>query len=239
MINLSKTNIVDLSHTFFPGIPHAEDMPDETTKKIYDFEKDGFQAHYYGFAGQWGTHIDVPVHFVQGGRTLEEIRPNELVLPLVVINCVKECSENPDYLLDTSKIDAFEKQYGKIPLGAFVAMRSDWSSRWPDPIKMSNKDSAGISHFPGWSVEAAKFLIEERAIGALGHEPTDTDGGKKVSADNFECEDFILQKDIYQIELLASLSEVPAIGAIVFVGFPKSKDGSGFPVRVLALNLVA
>jgi kynurenine formamidase len=235
MIDPKEFRVVDLSHTFFPGIPHAEDMPDETTKKIYDFEKDGFQAHYYGFAGQWGTHIDVPIHFVEGGRTLEQIGPEELVLQLSVIDCTEECAQNADYLMTIDKIQAHEIQYGTVPAGAFVAMKSGWSQRWPDPVRMSNKDEKGVAHFPGWSVEAAKFLIEERGVKALGHEPTDTDGGKKVSTDNFECEDYLLREDIYQVELLASLEEVPATGGLVFVGFPKSKGGSGFPARVLAL----
>jgi kynurenine formamidase len=234
-LNVTDYHIVDLSHTFFPGIPHAEDMPEESTKKIYDFEKDGFQAHYYGFAGQWGTHVDVPIHFVEGGRTLDQILPSELVLPLVVIDCVAESESDSDYLMSPEKVLEHESAYGRVPSGAFVAMKTGWSSRWPDPQRMSNKDSSGVAHFPGWSVEAAQLLLKERKVLAFGHEPTDTDGGMKVTADNFECEDYILRQNVYQVELMASMSEIPPVGSTIVVGFPKSLGGSGFPARLLAL----
>ena len=239
MIDFAKTianaKIVDLSHEFYPGIPHAVDMPDEETAIIYDFEQDGFQAHYYKFAGQWGTHIDAPVHFIKGGRALNEIEPKEFVLPLVVIDCIAEVAESVDYLLDVQKIKEHESKYGIIPEGSFVAMKTGWSKRWPNPETMSNKDSNGIAHFPGWSVEAATYLIELRNVSAFAHEPTDTDGGVKVSKDDFDCETYILSKDRYQIEMLAALDLVPPTGSLVFVGTPKPRGGSGFPARVLAV----
>ena len=79
------------------------------------------------------------------------------------------------------RVKKWEKDHGQIPVGAFVAMRTDWSKRWPDGIKMENKDANGVAHYPGWSLPALKYLYEERKITASGHETTDTEPGIATS----------------------------------------------------------
>jgi kynurenine formamidase len=100
---------------------------------------------------------------------------------------------------------------------------------------MENKGSDGVAHYPGWSKEALQFLYEERKITASGHETTDTDPGIATSKDDYALETYVLGTNHYQIELLANLDQVPEAGAIVIVSFPKPKDGSGFPARVIAI----
>ena len=125
--------------------------------------------------------------------------------------------------------------HGQIPAGAFVAMRTDWSKRWPDAAKMENKDVNGVAHYPGWSLPALKYLYEDRKITASGHETTDTDPGVAASKDDYSLETYILSTNHYQIELLTNLDQVPEAGALVVVSFPKPKGGSGFPARVFAI----
>ena len=132
-------------------------------------------------------------------------------------------------------VKAWEAKYGPVPEGAFVAMRTDWSQRWPSQEKMQNKDANGVAHYPGWSAEVLKFLYEERKITASGHETTDTDPGIATSQDDYSLEFYILNADHYQIELLANLDQVPEQGAIVVATWPKPKKGSGFPARVFAI----
>jgi kynurenine formamidase len=129
----------------------------------------------------------------------------------------------------------WEKKYGKIPAGAFVAMRTDWSKRWPDMAAMQNKDTDGIAHYPGWSMDVLKYLYEVCKITASGHEPTDTDPGIATSAGDYSLEAYILGTNHYQIELLTNLDKVPQYGALVIVAFPKPEAGSGFPARVFAI----
>jgi len=129
----------------------------------------------------------------------------------------------------------WENKHGQIPEGAFVAMRTDWSKRWPIMDAMQNKDTDGIAHYPGWSMEVLKYLYEDRKITASGHETTDTDPGIATSKDDYSLETFILKSNHYQIELLAHLDEVPESGALVVASFPKPKNGSGFPARVFAI----
>ncbi len=116
-----------------------------------------------------------------------------------------------------------------------VALRTDWSKRWPDEAAMQNKDAKGIAHYPGWSLPALKFLYEERKITASGHETTDTDPGIATTKDDYSLETYILSHDHYQIELLTNLDQLPETGAIVIATFPKAKSGSGFPARVFAI----
>lgn len=232
---INTKEFVDLTHAFEPGIPHWKGFPDEKVEVLYTHEKHGFTAHIYTHVGQWGTHIDPPVHFAKGKRTLDQIDVKEMIMPLVVIDIHKKVAKNPDYTVTMDDVKAWEAKYGKIPMGSFVALRTDWSKRWPDMAAMANKDNKGIDHYPGWSMEVLKYLYEERKITASGHETTDTDPGLSTSQDQYPLENYILTKDHYQIELLANLDKVSENGALVIVSFPKVKDGSGFPARVFAI----
>ena len=233
--------LVDLTHAFEPGIPRWAGFPDEKRETIYWYEKGrgsmgaGFFAEVYTHVGQWGTHVDPPAHFARGLRTVDQIELREMILPLVVIDVHEEAARNPDYKLTLERVKKWESEHGQIPAGAFVAMRTDWSKRWPDNAAMANKDKEGVAHYPGWSKEALQFLYEERKITASGHEPTDTDPGIATSKGDYSLESYILGTNHYQIELLANLDQVPESGAIVIVSFPKPKNGSGFPARVFAI----
>jgi kynurenine formamidase len=238
---LAGKKFVDLTHDFAPGIPRWPGFPDESRKTIYWYDKRpdtmgaGFFAEVYTHVGQWGTHVDPPAHFMKGLRTVDQIDPKEMLLPLVVIDVHDAVAQNPDYTLTVERLKKWEKDHGQIPTGAFVAMRTDWSKRWPDAARMENKDAKGVAHYPGWSLPALKFLYEERKITASGHETTDTDPGLATTKDDYSLETYILSTNHYQIELLANLDQVPESGAIVVVSFPKPKGGSGFPARVFAI----
>ena len=243
--NILKTRqFVDLTHSFAPGIPHWPGFPDEQRTLLYWYDNNppgpgtlgtGFYAQLYSHAGQWGTHVDPPAHFIRGLRTVDQIDVKEMIMPLVVIDVHTKVAKNPDYTITLDDVKAWEKKYGPIPRDAFVAMRTDWSKRWPDMAAMQNKDANGIAHYPGWSMEVLKYLYEKRKITASGHEPTDTDPGIATSQDDYSLEAYILSTNHYQIELLANLDQVPEAGALVVAAFPKPEAGSGFPARVFAI----
>jgi kynurenine formamidase len=238
---LGQKKFVDLTHEFAPGIPHWPGFPDEKRQTIYTYDKEpgmmgsGFFAQVFTHVGQWGTHVDAPIHFIKGKRAVDQIDVKEMILPLVCIDVHEECAKNPDYTMPLSRVKKWEADHGQMPAGAFVAMRTDWSKRWPDGDAMQNKDTAGVAHFPGWTMEALKYLFEEQKITASGHETTDTDAGIAASKDDASLETYILSTNHYQIELLANLDQVPETGAIAVVTFPKPKGGSGFPARVFAI----
>ncbi len=238
---LSSKRYVDLTHAFEPGIPRWPGFPDEMRKTIYWYEKRpdtvgaGFFSEVFTHVGQWGTHVDPPAHFIKGLRTVDQIDLKELILPLAVVDVHSESEKNPDYNLTAERLKKWEADHGQIPVGTFVAMRTDWSKRWPDSAKMENKDAKGVAHYPGWSLPALKFLYEERKITASGHETTDTDPGIATTKDDYSLETYILSTNHYQIELLTNLDQVPESGAVVVVSFPKPKGGSGFPARVFSI----
>lgn len=226
---------VDLTHTFGPESPHfsAFDAAEFTTLFTHD---DGFFAQKFSFAGQYGTHIDAPIHFVRNKRYLHEIDLKELVLPLVVIDKSKEAAENHDYSLSVDDILQFENEHGRIEEGTFVALRTDWSKRWPDAEAFNNKDADGNNHAPGWSLEALKFLFQERKIKAVGHETFDTDASVDYQKNGALLgEYYVLEQDTYQIELLTNLDKLPAKGAVIVNIVAKPENASGFPVRSFAI----
>lgn len=226
---------VDLTHTFGPDSPHFSAFDSAEFATLYDHD-DGFLAQSFKFAGQYGTHLDAPIHFVRNTRYLDEIGLKEFVLPLVVINKAQEASENHDFTLEVDHILQFEAEHGEIDAGTFVALRTDWSKRWPDKEAFDNKDADGHNHAPGWSLNALKFLFEERGVKSVGHETFDTDSSIDFQKNGeLLAEYYVLEQDTYQVELLANLDQVPAKGAVIFNIVPKAEKASGFPVRSFAI----
>ncbi|WP_353711416.1 cyclase family protein [Arthrobacter sp. K5] len=230
-------SFTDLTHAFHPGQPHFPAFPDEIREAVFDLEKgDGFTAHRYSIIGQWGTHVDPPSHFISGGRTLDQIPVQEMVLPLVVLDITERVIANADATPRMEDVQAWERRNGAIPPGAFVALRTGWSGRWPDAAAMANRDDHGVSHTPGWSQEVLSFLIEERSVTAVGHEQTDTDPGLATSRQDFTLETYVLAQNRWQIELMANLDGLPEAGAALIATWPKPLRGSGFPARVFAIH---
>lgn len=238
---LVSKKMVDLTHAFAPGIPHWPGFPDEKREVAYWYDKgkgsmgDGFFTETFTHVGQWGTHVDPPAHFIRGLRTVDQIELKEMILPLVVIDVHAEVAKDPDYTLTLERVKKWEADHGAIREGSFVALRTDWSKRWPDAKALENKDDKGVAHYPGWSQAALTYLYEERKITASGHETTDTDPGIAAAKDDYSLETYILGTNHYQIELLTNLDQVPEAGAIIVATFPKPKGGSGFPARVFAI----
>jgi kynurenine formamidase len=232
---LSSKQFVDLTHAFGPNTPHWKGFGAEKVTELYTIKKDGFLVQQFTHVGQWGTHIDTPAHFHEGLRTTDQIDPKEMLLPLVVLDVHDKVAKNPDYVIALSDVQDWEARHGRIPQHAFVAMRTDWSKRWPDDAAMQNRDAAGVAHYPGWSKEVLKLLYEDRKITASGHETTDTDPGLATTKDDYSLESYVLGLNHYQIEMLANLDRVPEAGALVMVTWPKPEGGTGFPARVIAI----
>jgi kynurenine formamidase len=232
---LASKRFVDLTHSFGPTTPHWKGFKEETVTTLYTIKKDGFNVQQFTHVGQWGTHIDPPAHFHEGLRTVDQIPPKEMVLPLVVIDVHAKVAANPDYTLTLEDVQAWEAKHGRIPQHAFVAMRTDWSKRWPNQDAMQNRDATGVAHYPGWSKPVLKLLYENRGITASGHETTDTDPGLATTKDDYSLESYILGLNHYQIEMLANLDQVPEAGALIMVMWPKQEGGTGFPARVIAI----
>lgn len=225
---------VDLTHTFGPDSPRFPAFAKPKFKTTFTHD-DGFFVKEYTFPGQFGTHIDPPIHFdAHSDKYVEDLELKDLVLPLIVIDNTKAVAKSPDASLSVEDIKNWEKAHGKIPAGTFVALRTDWSKRWPSQEKFENLDEQGQAHYPGWDLEALKFLYEQRGITANGHETFDTDTAVKQE-NGLVGEFYVLTHDHYQVELLDNLDLLPATGAEIFISVAKPENAPGFPVRAFAI----
>lgn len=138
-----------------------------------------------------GTHIDTPNHFHCGARSLEQINVKELLCPLAVLDIHEQVKTNPDYVVTLADLEAWEKNTAQSRGRPSVALRTDWSKRWPDKDQFKNVKADGVPHSPAGAWEVLKFLCEERHVTAVGHETTDTDPGflssKVISEENPTC----------------------------------------------------
>lgn len=223
---------VDLTHTFGPKTPvgpgfgQARFTPavDPRTLEAYTIAHDGFRATYYATVGQYGTHVDAPAHLVPDGKYLDEIALDEMILPLVVLDDTPFLAADPAHAFSPDDLAAWEKQHGRVPPGAFVALRTDLSRLWDDPARF------GRSPCPAWRADTLAVLFEGRGITAVGHESLATD-----PTATREGERYVLGHGHWQIEALANLDKVPATGAILVASWPKPERGLGFPARVYAV----
>lgn len=211
---------VDLSREVSADTTHWAGFPPIEQTELFNIEKDGFTVHLYHLVGQYGTHVDAPRHFIEGTRTLDTFRVDEMVCPLCVIDASSRVDENPVYALSVEDVYAYEDRYGKIPERTFVAFRSGWREG---------------ADFPGWDLETIRFLVEKRNITAIGHETSDTDPSNVGALKGYPGEKYILQQNRYQVELMTNLDEVPEVGAIIFCTFPRVKGATGFTARCFAL----
>jgi kynurenine formamidase len=146
------------------------------------------------------------------------------VRPLVVISIVEQVKEHPGYQMQVADVRAWEERHGRIPEGAVVFVRSDWSKRWPDPALASE------TSFPGVGLAALELLHRERHILMHGHEPLDTD-----TTPTLEGEAWLMHHGYAQAEGVANLDQVPEKGCLVAIGYPKLKGGTGGYARYVAI----
>lgn len=235
MLNTWKNSChwVDLSYEMSPDTPHWVGFETMKIVTTLDLDTSPFSCHTYSTVGQFGTHVDVAAHMHKGGRTLESLDIEKMILPLCVLDLTDACTRDPDYEVSVDDITDWEQKHGRIPPGSFVAFQSGWSLR--APADMDNLDADGNRHFPGWSLQALQFLVEERDIAAIGHDTSDTEAPVSSRVTNYGIERYILAQDRFQVELLVNLEKCPPAGAVIFCTFPKIKGGTGFPCRCFAL----
>jgi kynurenine formamidase len=184
-----------------------------------------------------GTHFDAPVHWVTGreGIDVSQVPARQLIAPAAVIDKSRECADNPDYLLEVSDIEAWQREHGSLPAGGWLLYRTGWDARAGDQQTFLNADQTG-PHTPGMSVECARWLATQAPVIGVGVETVGTDAGKAHSFDPaFPCHAFLLGAGKYGLTQLANLARLPPMGAVVIAGPLPIVHGSGSPARVLAL----
>ena len=160
--------------------PSSRRPPIRRTKRPYTIKKDGFRTTFYAMVGQYGTHVDPPAHFDLNGITMDKIPLKQMILPLVVLDDTPYLAEDPSHAFGVADLQAWEKEHGRVPKGAFAALRTDMYKDWE-----TNPEHFKRSPFPAWSFETIKYLFEQRGVTAIGHEALDTDTTEKMDSETW------------------------------------------------------
>ncbi len=214
-----------------PGFRFEQGKNGITAKGYY------YAANRFTTAEHGGTHLDAPIHFAADHDTADQIDLQRLIGEAVVIDVTKQCSENPDYLIDVSDLRAWEEQHKRHLTDVIVLLRTGWSSRWPDRFKYLGTESRGAEavaelHFPGLAPEAAKWLVEHRQIKAIGIDTASIDYGQSTL---FEAHVTLCGRNVPIFENVANLAQLPAEKSQVIALPMKIAGGSGGPLRIVAI----
>jgi kynurenine formamidase len=220
---------VDMTHELSEDFPTFGGPPGIAYDKLFDIASDGYNLYSLTINEHTGTHIDAPLHFSADGASVAEIPVSRLVCPLAVIDIAARAAEDPDTQVTPDDLRSWIAAHGPIPDGACVAMHSGWDAKVGSPAFRGT--DAGLS-FPGFHIEATQMLMEETGAAAIAVDTLSLDFGK--SAD-FATHYAWLPSGRYGIECLAGLAQVPAAGATLVVGAPKTRGGTGGPARIFAM----
>jgi len=227
-------SVVDLTHNLNDQSPNWEGTaksPFQATE-LGNIDRDGYYSRVFTTQEHYGTHLDAPAHFAKGMWTVDEIPAERLVRPLVVLDVRNKVKNDPDYEISVQDVADWEGEHGQIPNGAVVMAYTGWDIRWNSQREFQNLASDHVPHYPGYSVETAKFLVKTRDVVGLGIDTMSVDIGATIT---YPVHQFTSKESVYHLENVANLALVPPSGATVVVAPIKLENGSGTPVRLLAL----
>lgn len=238
--------VIDLTQTLTPDFPQIA-LPPEMGQcspfrieeiSHYDERGPGWYWNNFSCGEHTGTHFDAPIHWISGrdlpNNSVDTIPVEHFMAPACVIDCSEQVKSNADYLLTVADIEAFEARHGRIPAGAWLLMRTDWSKR-QDPEAYQNFDASG-QHTPGPSAEAVRFLVEQRNVLGFGSEAIGTDAGQGYHLrPPYPCHSLMHGAGKYGLQCLCNLDQLPPTGSVLICPPLKIQKGSGSPLRVLAL----
>lgn len=197
-----------------------------------------YASNEYGASEHGGTHADAPIHFAKNGRTIDQVSLEEWIGPAVKIDVRASCEKNRDYLLTLADIDGWEKEFGKIPVGAWVIMNTGIDGKYyPDKKKVLGTDKRGEAalpelSFPGFSVQAVEYLLKNRDIRGIAIDTPSIDYGRSK---DFKVHQVLCAADKLALENIANLDQLPTVGAMLYVIPMLIRDGTGAPARVYAI----
>jgi kynurenine formamidase len=237
--------VVDLTQTLtqeFPTIVLPPEFGQAAPFRIeeisrYDERGPAWYWNNFSVSEHAGTHFDAPIHWISGkdlpNNAVDTIEPRKFIAPANVVDCSAESAANPDFELTVPFLQAWESKHGRIGAGEWVLLRTDWS-------KKPYADYAGMrddgAHTPGPVPEAVKWLVEERDVHGFGTETIGTDHGQGHHFNPpFPAHFYMHGKGRFGLQCLTNLDQLPPKGAVIFSAPLKIKQGSGSPLRVLAL----
>ncbi|HJR41224.1 MAG TPA: cyclase family protein [Gemmatimonadaceae bacterium] len=238
-LDLARARIVDLTHAlnaqtlYWPTSPSTFKLE----RLAYGRTEGGWFYSAYSLCApeHGGTHLDAPIHFGEGKRTADQLPLEQLMARAVVIDVSAKAASDVDYRLTREDVLDFERRHGRIAAGTIVLLRTGWSTRWPDRKSYLGDDTpndASKLHFPSFGPEAARLLVEERRVAALGADVASIDYGQSR---DFMVHRIAAEANVPGFENLANLDALPPTGAVVIALPIKIEGGSGGPLRAVAV----
>ena len=234
-----KGTVVDLTYAydestiFWPTEPGfaLEKAAEGVTEKGFFYAANRFCTPEHG-----GTHVDAPIHFYKDRHTVDQIPLERLMGPAVVVDVSARCAADRDYQVAAADLQAWEKRHGRIPKGAIVLLRTGFGKFWPDRVRYMGTDERGPAavaklHFPGLHPDAAKWLVANREVHAVGLDTPSIDYGQSTL---FQSHVTLFEANVPAFENVANLDRLPEKGATIVALPMKIKGGSGGPLRIIA-----
>lgn len=241
-----SVRVVDLTVPLEPGTPTLRLPPQFAASKPFTLEEiskyddrgPGWYWNNIACGEHTGTHFDAPIHWVTGKdypqNATHNIPVQKFIGPACVIDVAPDVKKNPDFLLTIPAVEAWEAKHGRIPKSSWVLVRTDWSKRTEAEAFLNMKEDG--AHTPGLHPDCAQYLAKERDILGMGAETVGTDAGQAHSFNPmFPCHTFMHGANRFGLASLTNLDQLPPTGAIVIAPPLKIVNGSGSPLRVLAL----
>jgi kynurenine formamidase len=205
----------------------------------YDDAGPGWYWNNFSCGEHTGTHFDAPAHWITGRHlphnTVDTIDVRNFIAPAVVVDASVQVADNEDWLLTVDFLQHWEDQHGRIPAGAWLAFRTDWSKRLADPTSFLNMKEDG-AHTPGPTQETVEWLIHERNVLGVAVETINTDAGQSYRWSlPYPCHTLMHGAGRFGLQCLRNLDQLPPTGAMIVAAPLKIQEGSGSPLRVLAL----
>lgn len=231
--------LVDLSHAF-----NAQTVYWPTSTKTFEHVQQSFgptpggwfySSYELSTPEHGGTHLDAPIHFGEGKETADQIPLTRLVARAVVIDVSASADSNRAYQLTPDDVTSFEAQHGQIAEGTIVLLRTGWSRHWPNRYAYLGDSTPGDAsklNFPSFGADAARLLVEQRRVAALGVDVASIDIGRST---DFMVHRIAAAANVPGFENLTNLDQLPPTGAIVIALPMKIEGGSGGPLRAIAM----
>lgn len=237
--------MIDLTHTLDPDFPVIV-LPPEFGQcarfrmeelSAYDHRGPAWKWNNFTCGEHTGTHFDAPLHWVTGrdlpNNSVDTVPIEHFVGPACVIDCSRQAAEDEDFALTPAGIEAWEAAHGRLAAGAWVLMRTDWSKRSGAAYLNMRDDGA---HSPGPTPEAMRLLVHERGIRGFGTETIGTDAGQGMHhTPPYPAHHYLHGAGRYGLQCLKNLDRLPPVGAILIAPPLKIKQGTGSPLRVIAM----
>jgi kynurenine formamidase len=238
--DLAGDRLVDLSHSFNRRTIYWPTARRFRLTQVAHGEDEGgwhYAANDFEAAEHGGTHLDAPIHFARKGDTAEDVPLRRLVGRAVNVDVRAPAAADRDHLISVADLQAFEAAQGRIPRGTIVLLRTGWSRHWPDARRYLGTAERGARavpklHFPGLSEDAARWLVSQRRVRAVGIDTASIDRGQSVA---FEAHRVLAAAQVPVFENLDGLERLPAEGFHVVALPMKIEGGTGGPLRAMAV----